>query len=110
MAGPKHSVPFGTGPFRLQVGAQELAAFAYTSKPLLPIIEVVADSVTIAQDVITVTPTKGLASDVQTADQVVSNYPTPFLTNTQAVDQARFRLQVRFQDGVGATDAFAKSL
>lgn len=109
MSDPIYGQATGTAGYLVAVAAVEPTVYAYVAKPILPIIELLVDSLSAPTDTVDVSPTAAPASSVSMSDEVHSNYPTPFLTNTAANDQMQVQLAIRVNDNLTPSDSFTHS-
>lgn len=107
MSDPVYDEPYGTSNYLLQVAAQDIEVFAYLSVPLVPLIELVFDSVAAPIDNVNLSPQPLVADAVQTSDSFTNNYPPPFTTAVTPTDAVTAQLTVKIGDNLTVSDNFA---
>jgi hypothetical protein len=110
MTGPIHPPAGGAGSYLVSFAAFDIGVFAYTAKPLVPVIELVFDSIASPTDNIDVVPSKWVAEDLYLQDRVVMQYPAGITSNSSMTDQPSNGVTKTIRDSMTPSDAFSYTI
>lgn len=106
---PTHPPAGGAGSYLVSFAALDLGVLAYTAKPLVPVIELVFDSLAAPTDNPDIQPMPFVADNVYVSSQSTLTYPST-TSSAAATDQEANGVRKKVVDSATATDSVTTSL
>lgn len=107
---PVHPQATGTGTYLHSWAVVDIAVLAYTAKPLVPVIELVFDSLAAPTDDPSVQPLPFVADSVYTSSQSTLTYPSPTTSSAATSDQESSGVRKKVVDAQSVSDSVATDL